>query len=144
MALVLWVILCCSSLLTKGNPCPQCFTHKFQFPVIVLMLVEGGLRVKSFATLRAELYVMVDAVVFVLIPSSSQRNLHFAFVPIVFVTNVPIIFSLVSVPTGSVSASSVLSVSTGSVFAFIVFWLFSVSSVSSGDFLEGLAVTGFV
>ena len=62
----------------------------------------------------------------------------------VFVTNVPIIFSLVSVPTGSVSASLVSSVSTDSVFAFIVFWSFSASSMSTGDFLEGFTVTGFV
>ena len=87
-----------------------------------------------------------------MLPNDSPHNLHFAFrsffcflIPTVFVTNVPMTLSLLSVPTGSVSVSSASSVSTGSGFMFMVLWSFSTSFFGfTRGLLFGRAITGLV
>ena len=49
----------------KWKSLPTMFTHKFKFLVVILVLVKGGVGVKSFATIRTELYVMITAVMFI-------------------------------------------------------------------------------
>ena len=86
------------------------------------------------------------------LPNEIPHNLHFAFhsffcflIPTVFVTNILITLSLMSVPTGSVSVSSASSVSTGSGFMFMVFWSFSASFFGFARGLHfGCAITGLV
>ena len=49
----------------KGEASSTDFTYKLKFLVVVLVFVQGSLHVESFATNRAESYVMVHAVMLV-------------------------------------------------------------------------------